>query len=400
MYDFDNIYLKNVCSFQEGYVNPSQKFPEYFDGDIKWIRVNDLNNSFVYDTTRKLSEIGFKSAGKSALLFEPDSIVISKSGTIGKLGIIKDYMCGNRAVINIKVNKSTTNYKYIFYYLRSIQKEIETMAVGSVQPNLYTSILGEIPITIPSLPVQERIAEVLSSLDDKIDLLQRQNKTLEEMAETLFRQWFVEEAEKVEEDFKVTKIKDLDIFITDFVSNGSFESLKNNVTLIPDKKDFALFIRNTDLKSGFKNKVYVDENSYNFLSKSKLYGGEIIISNVADVGSVHICPQFEIPMTLGNNVIMLKSKYNLFLYYYFKSQIGQSQIQGITSGSAQQKFNKTDFRSLEINISKEEDLIKFHNAVLDFHRKKDNNSLQIQQLETLRDTLLPKLMSGTVRVNN
>ena len=94
--------LGDYCDFQEGYVNPSQHHPEYFDGDVKWIRAVDLNNGFVYNTTRTLTSTGFRSAGKSALLFEPDTIVISKSGTIGRLGIIKDYMCGNRATINIR----------------------------------------------------------------------------------------------------------------------------------------------------------------------------------------------------------------------------------------------------------------------------------------------------------
>lgn len=100
----NNLILKDCCSFQEGYVNPSQKIPTYFGNDIKWLRASDLNEGYVYDTERKLSKKGFESAGKSAKMFPKDSIAISKSGTIGSLGILKDEMCGNRAVINIVVN--------------------------------------------------------------------------------------------------------------------------------------------------------------------------------------------------------------------------------------------------------------------------------------------------------
>ena len=108
MSEWKECKLGDVCEFQEGYVNPSQNFSEYFDGNIKWLRATDLNNGNVYNTSRTLTEEGFLSAGKSAKLFKPNTIGISKSGTIGRLGILKDYMCGNRAVINI-VPSETVN---------------------------------------------------------------------------------------------------------------------------------------------------------------------------------------------------------------------------------------------------------------------------------------------------
>ena len=76
------IKLDEICNFQEGYVNPTQTVPSYFDGDIKWVRANDVNFSKIYNTSRTLSKEGFNSAGKSALLFNPNTIVVTKSGTI------------------------------------------------------------------------------------------------------------------------------------------------------------------------------------------------------------------------------------------------------------------------------------------------------------------------------
>ena len=84
--------LSELCSFQEGYVNPAQTHPEYFDGEVKWLRAVDINESFIIETSRTLTRAGFESAKKSALLFKPNTIAISKSGTIGRLGIIADYM--------------------------------------------------------------------------------------------------------------------------------------------------------------------------------------------------------------------------------------------------------------------------------------------------------------------
>ena len=141
--------LKECCSFQEGYVNPTQTKPEYFDGSVKWLRAVDINESFIISTSRTLTEQGFASAGKSALLFPKDSIAISKSGTIGRLGIVADNMCGNRAVINI-VPKQKKWLAFIYCYLKSRQAEFSDLAVGSVQKNLYVSILEPLEIFSPA----------------------------------------------------------------------------------------------------------------------------------------------------------------------------------------------------------------------------------------------------------
>jgi type I restriction enzyme S subunit len=184
--------LSECATFQEGYVNPSQLVAEYFGDDVKWLRAVDLNDSFVFETSRRLSRAGFESAGKSALLFEPNTLAISKSGTIGRLGILKDRMCGNRAVINIRVDQTRCDSRFIFYSLLLRRREIEELAGGSVQKNLYCSALGTVEIDLPPLYEQLAIARVLGTLDDKIELNRRMNETLEAMAHALFKSWFVD----------------------------------------------------------------------------------------------------------------------------------------------------------------------------------------------------------------
>ncbi|NLY16536.1 MAG: restriction endonuclease subunit S [Gammaproteobacteria bacterium] len=190
--EWPTVQLSDCAEFQEGYVNPSQRNSDFFDGPIKWLRAVDLNDSIVSDTTRTLSEKGFRSAGKSALLFEPGSLAISKSGTIGRLGILEDYMCGNRAVINIRVNHSICDKYYIFYVLKSKRAEIESLATGSVQKNLYTSVLGSMELDLPPLETQKAIARQLWSLDKKIQINHQINQTLEQMAQAIFKSWFVD----------------------------------------------------------------------------------------------------------------------------------------------------------------------------------------------------------------
>lgn len=327
-------------------------------------------------------------------LYDKVSILIPRKGSLNNIMYQdKPFWTVDTMFWSI-INEEKVNPKFLFYQLTLI--DYTNLNVGSAVPSLTVPVINEIDITLPEKDEQNAIASVLSSLDDKIDLLHHQNQTLEQMAETLFRQWFVEEAD---EGWEESTIKDFDVLVTDYVANGSFASLKENVTLITDREEYALFIRNTDLKSGFANKVYVDEHAYNFLSKSKLFGGEVIISSVGDVGSVFRCPKFDIPMTLGNNIIMLKSEYNLFFYLLFQSKYGQDMIYGITSGSVQQKFNKTAFRGLKINYPSIEYIAEFESFVQPYFDKIDFNQTQIRTLTALRDTLLPKLMSGEIRLN-
>ena len=176
--------LSDYCNFQEGYVNPAQTHNEYFNGDVKWLRAVDINESFILNTSRTLTKCGFESAGKSAFLFKPGSIAISKSGTVGRLGIISDFMCGNRAVIGIEL-KEQQNLSYIHQYLKSRQTEFPDMAVGSVQKNLYVSILENLDIIIPSNEVLEKYAKICIPIYDQIKTNCIENNNLCSIRDTL-----------------------------------------------------------------------------------------------------------------------------------------------------------------------------------------------------------------------
>lgn len=188
----NTLILKDCCTFQEGYVNPSQKISTYFGNDIRWLRASDLNEGYVYDTERKLSKEGFESAGKSAKMFPKDSIAISKSGTIGSLGILKNEMCGNRAVINIVVDQKKANLRYVFYTLKHKKSQIISRTGGSIQKNLYVSALETLSLNHSDVEDQSKISHVLFTLDEKIELNNQINAEFEDMAKTLYDYWFVQ----------------------------------------------------------------------------------------------------------------------------------------------------------------------------------------------------------------
>jgi type I restriction enzyme S subunit len=143
--------------------------------------------------------------------------------------------------------------------------------------------------------------------------------------------------------------------VTDFVANGSFESLRNNVTY-RSEPDHAVLVRLVDHNAGWKGAfVYVDKASFDFLKKSVLFPGDIVIANVgANAGTVFRVPELRKPMTLGPNAVLCRPHEGTldrdFLYYYLTGRDGQDSIASILGGSAQPKFNKTDFRSLQVPV--------------------------------------------------
>ena len=365
------------------------------DNGIPLLKINNLLNNTIDQYANP------DLVPKQSIIHKND-VIFTRTGQVGEVLINKYGILHNNSFKVIPNDK--LYYSYLYWYLKSnkVYNYVQKVAGGSVQKDLNHSAFKTIEFKYPEdLKEQKAIASILTSFDDKIELLQAQNETLETIAQTIFKEWFgkYQVGDELPEGWREGKIGDFNAIVTDYVANGSFASLKENVTLYYDIPEYALFIRNTDLKSNFANKVYVDRHSYDFLSKTKLFGGEIIISNVGDVGSVYLCPFLDIPMTLGNNVVMIKSKFNYYLFSLFKSNIGEHLISTITSGSAQQKFNKTEFRNLDIIVPSNKVLLEFENTAESLYNKISCNNSHIQTLQATRDTLLPKLMSGKVRVD-
>lgn len=320
--------------------------------------------------------------------------------------------CSNDVLV-FKANENTDK-DFLYYVLADDAFFNYSMATskGTKMPRGDKTSIMQYGVPHYDIVEQKKIACVLRLFDKKIEFNNKINNNLEQQAVLLFKEWFTDfectsgnaietKFGKIPNTFKLLKNGELPVIVTDYVANGSFASLKANVTLYQDP-NYAYFIRNTDLKSG-TFEVFVDEHSYNFLSKSTLYGGEIIISNVGDVGSVFLCPKLDKPMTLGNNIIMLRPEQDnlqYYLYIWFKWMYGQSLIQGIKGGSAQPKFNKTDFKNLPIYLPPDSWLEQFHQTVKPMFELIEKNNAENLSLTVTRDTLLPKLMSGELDVSD
>lgn len=194
------------------------------------------------------------------------------------------------------------------------------------------------------------------------------------------------------ERMKEVRVSDF-LNVTDYVANGSFASLKKNV-IYRDKPDYAVMIRLADYNSGWnKDYVYIDEDGFNFLKKSTVLPGDVIISNVgANAGTVFRAPDFGIPMTLGPNSVLIKPKQDKpylkdYIYYFFVSPKGQSILKSILSGSAQPKFNKTDLRSCTVDLPFNEDYERYAKILVKLDQKIQLNTQINQTLEQMAQAL-------------
>jgi len=197
------------------------------------------------------------------------------------------------------------------------------------------------------------------------------------------------------------KIIDL-CLVTDYVANGSFKSLSDNVTYNYEK-DYAILLRTTDFTNCFKKSfVYVNKDAYKFLKKSSVLPNDIVICNVGSVGLTFMVPKLETPLTLGPNSILIRpldndELSNKYFYYLFISPIGQSLIQSITTGTTQSKFNKTNFRQLDVPIpplpEQKRIIAKLDQALETIDKAKANVERNLQNAKELFQSELNQLFN-------
>ena len=274
----------------------------------------------------------------------------AKTVTISRVGanagfvnyITTKFYLNDKCFSIIPRNKSIINNKYLFYLLKNKEEIIKGLQSEGGVPTINTMNLGEIEIPLPHIKVQEEIVKILDSFTNLIDALNEELSLRQKQFE-YYREKLLTFDDNVNWDL-FDNIGE----ITDYVANGSFADLKKNVKYLQES-NYAILVRTLDLSSNFKNNnfVYIDKNAYDFLEKSKLFGGEIIINNVgAGVGTVFCCPKLERKMSLGPNSVVLKTNNNKFYYYWLSSKQGQDKIFQITSFSALPKFNKTSFKQI------------------------------------------------------
>ena len=321
-------------------------------------------------------------------------IVFSYETKLGEAAIIpKGFRCclGRRLGL-LRVNDKLIDPHFLLYYYLSpiFQAVIHERTIhGTTVDRIPLLNMPRFPVIVPPLPEQRAIASVLSSLDDKIDLLHRQNKTLESMAETLFRQWFVEEADEEWEETKLGEIITVVSGTTPKTENPDFWNGEYHWTSPRDITNLnGLFLFNTERK--------ITKKGLEQIGSGLLPEQSLLMSSRAPVGALAFA---EIPVAINQGyagIICDKGFSREFIYLWLKTNM--EYIQSHANGSTFQEISKSSFKALNIIVPDKRLYTHFQSQVLPIFEKVKKNSVQIRALESLRDTLLPKLMSGEVKV--
>ena len=328
----------------------------------------------------------------STKILKKGDIIISARGTVGVIAMLGKDMAFNQSNYGIRANEKITFNDFVYYLLKYKINELKQVSYGAVFDTITKSTFENIEVVIPeSINEQKAIASVLSSLDDKIDLLHRQNKTLEQMAETLFKQWFIEEAK---EDWEEKPLQDF----LDFKEGPGIRNWQYIDHGVP-------FINIRLISNG-----EIDVSKANFVSEEEANGKyrhfhlqrkDMIVSTSGTLGKSAIIRDYHLPLLLNTSVIRFRPKDGInysFMYEYFKSNDFYEALITSASGSVQLNFGPTHLKQIVMTIPPSEQLEKFRKVVDLLYEKFEFNYTQIRTLEKLRDTLLPKLMSGEVRV--
>ncbi|AJI54076.1 restriction endonuclease subunit S [Francisella philomiragia] len=292
----------------------------------------------------------------------------------------------------LDIDKNLASPKFIYYFLSSneVVEELDAIAEGatSAYPSLKPSDIESLEINLPPLAEQKAIAEVLSSLDDKIDLLHKQNHTLEDMAQTLFREWFIEKADEGWEEVPLSEV---------------VYHRKDNVK--PQNTPSGLF-KHYSLPSFDNGKVPISETGSDIRSnKYRLYSYSILVSKLNPktprVWDIYFeVEDNEICSTEFQILQPKKKEYFPFVSMFLKSNEATDILSMSASGTSgsHQRVTAKDMLSLKILKPCDSVILSFSEAVSPSFEKIHKNKKQIKALEQTRDTLLPKLMSGQVRV--
>lgn len=396
MEEWKDTRIGDVCIRVCSGGTPSSRHLEYYDGDIPWLNTKEINFNRIYSTERCITEEGL--ANSSAKWIEENAVIVAMYGaTAGKTAINKIPLTTNQACCNLTIDSKKADFRFIYYALNNKFSELASLANGGAQQNLNAQIIKDFEVLLPSLPIQRQIASILSSLDDKIELNRKINANLEAQAQALFKSWFVDfepfkdqpfvesELGMIPEGWRVTEFKEFIHPMTEKVSVGCLPeySVTNNGIIPRDAKFNKKLSKETS-----KNKVLRKNNLVFGMSREILNWG-IMEDEIGGVSSAYNI--FEINEGIISPV---------FLRLYMTAKISDFNSLIGTAAREGQSLDKGALMQKTIYIPPKEIVEKFFEIYFSITALKKEAEQESRRLASLRDTLLPRLMSGELKVND
>jgi|SRR5574344_129512 type I restriction enzyme, S subunit len=374
---------------------PKTSVKEYWDGDIPWLSVKDFGNGnkYVYSTEKTITTSGLNNS--STKLLKKHDIIISARGTVGEMAMIPFAMAFNQSCFGLRA-KEVIDSDYLYYLTKTKIRELQNNSHGCVFDTITKNTFDNILCFIPSKDLQIYIASILSSLDDKIELNRRINDNLEQQAQALYKSWFVNfepfrggkfvdsELGMIPEDWKVGTLLDIaNIKMGQSPSGSSFNENGDGIIFYQGRTEFG--------KRFPSIRLYTTEPTRYAVPNS------VLLSVRAPVGDINITTK---SCCIGRGIASLYSRdyYSSFLFYTLKTlkpMFDRFNGEGTVFGS----INKKALEEMKILLPTECILLKFETIVNPLDSHIQELSEEVLVLSNYRDNLLPRLMSGELKIN-
>ena len=399
--EWKEVRLGDVCSIQRGASpRPIQKFIS--KEGMPWVKIADatgISSRYISST----SEYIIKEGVSKSRIVHPGDLIVSNSATPGLPKFMAIEACVHDGWLIIR-DLDGIDKVFLYYVFINIRRRLSNQANGSVFMNLKTDIVKDFVIKLPTLEDQLRIASILSALDRKIELNNKINADLEEMAQAIFKNWFVDfepfkdgkfvdsELGMIPEGWKVGRLDEIADVVggsTPSKAKPEYYTQKGIAWLTP--KDLS----NHPAVYSSRGEIDITEEGYNSTSTKLMPKGTVLFTSRAPIGYISIA-QNDICTNQGFKSLVPKKAGTCFLYCFLKYVTPE--IENKSTGSTFKEASGSLMKSLQVIIPEQKDFEKFEAIVSPLFARIESLEKENSRLSLLRDTLLPRLMSGEIEV--
>ena len=379
---------------------PKTSNPDYWDGDIPWISVKDFNGErrYVGDTEKKITKLGLENS--STKILSKGDIIISARGTVGELAIIPSDMAFNQSCYGLRA-KDFVDSCFLYYLLKQSVNILKHNTHGSVFDTITRETFENISVKLPPLPTQQKIAAILSSLDDKIELNNKINTNLEQQAQALFKNWFVDFEPfggKIPEGWKEIALEELCTVVTKGTTPTTLGKKFTETGINFIKGESILENHTFDIQ-----KIsHIDEETNTMLKRSIIEPNDILFTIAGTLGRFAMIDKSLTPANTNQAVGIIRENPEIvspyYLYSFFIGNWHNDYYTKRIQQAVQANLSLGTIKSLPIIIPDSQNLNKYTSLIEPLFKQMKQLENENIKLSTLRDTLLPKLMNGEIEM--
>ena len=323
--------------------------------------------------------LGYTNEKENIFKAKENPVIIFDDFTTTSKYVDFDFKVKSSAMKILKAREGI-NIKYIYYAMKNIKFD------NQLHKRYWISEYSKIKLLLPDIKMQEKIVKELDLINKLINYKRKQEELLDDFIKSQFVEMFKREKINKKGWLETTMGEHIRL-LTDFSANGSYKILDSKVIMY-DEPNYAYMVRTIDLENKeYKNKVkYITKETYEFLSKSKVYPNDIIMNKIGSAGKVYIMPDLGIPVTLGRNAFLIRFNDNIlpiYIYYLLTSEYGKKQIQKSIRGAVTKTITKDDVRKIKISVPPIDLQNKFSEIVKQIDKQKFESMIQLKMIEKI-----------------